>query len=141
MPSNYGGFRDRVQKLEIRNAIEALDQLKGLPSRGDVQPGDIPSLMDLGLNPSATMPQDGKVAANASMVGGETEALKRLKRFAAECRAQPPKGSKDGTQSIYGANFSCKISPWLAMGCLSPRTMYNELKNTASRFIFYCLFL
>lgn len=57
MPSNYGGFRDRVQKLGIRKTIEALDQLKGLPSRGDVQPGDIPTLMDLGLNPSATMPQ------------------------------------------------------------------------------------
>jgi hypothetical protein len=57
MPSNYGGFRDRVQKLEIRKTIEALDQLKGLPSRGDVQIGDIPTLMDLGLNPSATMSQ------------------------------------------------------------------------------------
>ncbi|RDX90692.1 Blue-light photoreceptor PHR2, partial [Mucuna pruriens] len=135
MPSNYGGFRDRVQKLEIRKTIEALDQLKGMPSRGDVEPGDIPSLMDLGLNPSPTMPQDGKFAANACMVGGETEALQRLKRFAAECEAQPNKGSKDGTQSIYGANFSCKISPWLAMGCLSPRTMYDELKKTASSVI------
>ncbi|TKY52513.1 Blue-light photoreceptor PHR2 [Spatholobus suberectus] len=133
MPSNYGGFRDRVQKLEIRKTVEALDQLKGMPSRGDVEPGDIPSLMDLGLNPSATMLQDGKSAANASMVGGETEALQRLKKFAAECEAQPHKGSKDGTQSIYGANFSCKISPWLAMGCLSPRTMYDELKKTATR--------
>ncbi|KAK7392304.1 hypothetical protein VNO78_20738 [Psophocarpus tetragonolobus] len=130
MPSNYGGFRDRVQKLEIRNTIEALDQLKGIPSRGDVEPGEIPSLMDLGLNSSPSMPQG---AANASMVGGETEALQRLKKFASECAAQPHKPSKDGTQSIYGANFSCKISPWLAMGCLSPRTMYQELKKTVTR--------
>lgn len=57
MPSNYGGFRDRVQKLEIRKTIEALDQLKGMPSRGDVEIGDVPSLMDLGLNPSSAMPQ------------------------------------------------------------------------------------
>ncbi|KAH1058296.1 hypothetical protein GYH30_002729 [Glycine max] len=135
MPSNYGGFRDRVQKLEVRKTIEALDQLKGMPSRGDVEPGEIPSLMDLGLNPSATMSQDGKCVANASMVGGETEALQKLKKFAAECAAQPHKGFKDGTQSIYGANFSCKISPWLAMGCLSPRTMYEELKKTAGRVI------
>ncbi|XP_061347260.1 blue-light photoreceptor PHR2 [Gastrolobium bilobum] len=134
MPSNYGGFREKVQKLEIRKTFEALDQLKGLPSRGDVEPGDIPSLMDLGLNPSSTMSQVGKPAANTSMVGGETEALQRLKRFAAESEAQPHKGFKDGTQdSIYGANFSCKISPWLAMGCLSPRTMFDELKKTASR--------
>ncbi|KAJ0111821.1 hypothetical protein Patl1_00991 [Pistacia atlantica] len=132
MPTNYGGFREKVQGLEVRKTIETLDQMKGLPSRGDVEPGDIPSLMDLGLNPSAAMSQDGKPAAN-SMVGGETEALQRLKRFAAECQAQPHKGSKDGSHdSIYGANFSCKISPWLAMGCISPRSMFDELKKTAT---------
>ncbi|KAI4301420.1 hypothetical protein L6164_034701 [Bauhinia variegata] len=136
MPSKYGGFREKVQKLEIRKTIEALDQLKGLPSRGDVEPGDIPSLTDLGLNPSATMAQDGKPAANASMLGGETEGLQRLRKFAAECAAQPNKGFKNGTQeSIYGASFSCKISPWLSAGCLSPRSMFDELKKTAGRAI------
>jgi deoxyribodipyrimidine photolyase len=136
MPSNYGGFKEKVQGMEVRKTIEALDQLKNLPSRGDVEPGDIPSLADLGLNPSATLAQDGKPAANASMVGGETEALQRLQKFAAECQAQPHKGTKDGSNdSIYGANFSCKISPWLAMGCVSPRSMFDELKKTATRAI------
>lgn len=83
--------------------------------------------------------QDGKPDASSTMVGGETEALQRLKKFAAELEAQPHKGSKNGTQdSIYGANFSCKISPWLAMGCLSPRTMFDELKKTTSRFAPRC---
>ncbi|KAJ7977578.1 Blue-light photoreceptor PHR2 [Quillaja saponaria] len=136
MPSNYGGFREKVQGLDIRKTIEALDELKNLPSRGDVEPGDIPSLMALGLNPSGTIAQDGKPAANASMAGGETEALQRLKKFAAECQAQPHKGSKDGSHDgIYGANFSCKISPWLAMGCLSPRSMFDEIKKTTNRTI------
>lgn len=81
--------------------------------------------------------QNGKPAANASLVGGENEALQRLRKFAAECQAQPNKENKDGTtDSIYGANFSCKISPWLAMGCLSPRSMFDELKKSTSR---YCL--
>lgn len=79
--------------------------------------------------------QDGKPAASASLVGGETEAMQRLKKFAAECQAQPHKPSKDGSSdSIYGANFSCRISPWLAMGCLSPRAMFDELKSSASRY-------
>lgn len=134
MPTNYGGFREKVQGLKVRETIAALEQLKGLPSNGDVEPGEIPSLVKLGLNPNATLAQDGKPAANASLVGGETEALQRLQKFAAECKAQPPK-SKNGTNSIYGANFSCKISPWLAMGCLSPRNMFDELKKTASRTI------
>ncbi|PHT38726.1 Blue-light photoreceptor PHR2 [Capsicum baccatum] len=134
MPTNYGGFREKVQGLEVRKTIEALDQLRGLPARGDVEPGEIPSLVDLGLNPSATMGQNGKQAANASLVGGENEALQRLRKFAAECQAQPNKENKDGTtDSIYGANFSCKISPWLAMGCLSPRSMFDELKKSTSR--------
>lgn len=57
MPTNYGGFREKVQGLEIRKTIAALEQLKGLPTRGDVEPGDIPSLTDLGLKPAATMSQ------------------------------------------------------------------------------------
>lgn len=65
------------------------------------------------------------------MVGGETEALQRLKKFAAECQAQPNKGTNN--DNIYGANFSCKISPWLTNGCISPRAMFEELKKTASK--------
>ncbi|KAI3864579.1 hypothetical protein MKX03_017036 [Papaver bracteatum] len=136
MPSNYGGFKERVKGLEIRNTIEVLDDLKGMPSRGDVEVGEIPTLLDLGLNPNSTRPQDGRPGANASLVGGETEALQRLQKFAAECLSQPKNGNKDGKpDSIYGANFSCKISPWLTMGCLSPRFMFDEIKKSASRTI------
>lgn len=135
MPTNYGGFREKVKGLKIRKTIDAVDQLRGLPAGGDVEAGEIPSLVDLGLNPTATMNQ-AKASAGASLVGGETEALERLKKFASECKAQPAKdGSNDSSSSIYGANFSCKISPWLAMGCLSPRSMFDELKKSASRTI------
>ncbi|KFK37499.1 hypothetical protein AALP_AA4G265300 [Arabis alpina] len=129
LPSNYGAFKDKVQKLEIRKTIAALDQLKSLPSRGDVELGEIPSLLDLGVSPSARTSQEGKPA----MVGGETEALKKLKSFAAECQARLNKGNqKGGNNSVFGANFSCKISPWLAMGSISPRSMFDELKKTIS---------
>lgn len=73
--------------------------------------------------------QGGKPAANASLLGGETEALRKLKNFAAECQAKP--SNKDGKkENIYGANFSCKISPWLAVGCLSPRYIFDEVEKT-----------
>ncbi|KAI3805913.1 hypothetical protein L1987_21801 [Smallanthus sonchifolius] len=135
MPTNYGGFREKVKGVKVRDIIEVVDQLKGLPSGGNVEPGEIPSLADLGVNPTANMTQV-KPVINGPVIGGETEALDRLKRFAAECHAQPPKESKDGkNDSIYGANFSCKISPWLAMGCISPRTVFDELKKSTSRTI------
>ncbi|WP_431244401.1 hypothetical protein ACQ9BO_08835 [Flavobacterium sp. P21] len=30
---------------------------------------------------------------------------------------------------MTGADYSSKFSPWLALGCISPRLIYQELKN------------
>lgn len=57
MPSNYGGFRDKVHDVAVRDTIEAPQQLKGLPASGNVKPGRIPSLQELGLNPTANLRQ------------------------------------------------------------------------------------
>lgn len=57
MPTNYGSFKEKVKALDVRNTIEALDRMKGLPKRGDVEPGEIPTLVDLGLNPNAATGQ------------------------------------------------------------------------------------
>ncbi|KAJ4764521.1 Blue-light photoreceptor PHR2 [Rhynchospora pubera] len=138
MPTNYGGFREKVSGIAVRRSIEAPEHLKGMPARGGVEPGEIPTLAELGVStPPAAVTQDGKPTVTSSLIGGEMEALERLKKFAAECQAQPNKGDKDcvGRDSIYGANFSCKISPWLATGCLSPRFMFEELKKTATNVI------
>ncbi|XP_077243347.1 blue-light photoreceptor PHR2-like [Tasmannia lanceolata] len=130
MPSNYGGFRESVKGINVRKTTKALDQLKGLPTRGDVEAGEIPTLLDLGLSPTSTMPQDGKPSANACFMGGETEALKRLLRFASDCVDLPNNAPQNNS---YFAKFSCNISPWLAMGCLSPRFMFDELKEYCNR--------
>ncbi|CAI9785603.1 unnamed protein product [Fraxinus pennsylvanica] len=80
---------------------------------------------------------NGKSAVDASPVGREIEALRRLRKFTAECKGKPLKGSKNGAnESIFGTNFSCKISSWLAMGCLSPHSMFDELKKSTSGVIF-----
>jgi deoxyribodipyrimidine photolyase len=84
--------------------------------------------------------QEGQTAGGAGLVGGEEEALKRLQKFALDVPSQTTKSkassgqSEPGGDSLYGANFSCKISPWLALGCLSPRRMFEDLKKNASRF-------
>lgn len=73
-------------------------------------------------------------------MGGEEEALKRLQKFTLDVPNQTNiskvsnSQSESGGDSLYGANFSCKISPWLALGCLSPRRMFEDLKKSASRF-------
>ncbi|KAJ3683698.1 hypothetical protein LUZ60_013925 [Juncus effusus] len=136
MPTNYGGFRERVSAITVRKVITAPDQFKGVPARGGVEPGEIPTLAELGVSGPPAVTQDGKKGFNSSLVGGETEAIERLRKFASECGAHVNKlNNNNNKDSIYGANFSCKISPWLATGCLSPRFMFEELKKNTSKAI------
>jgi hypothetical protein len=32
-----------------------------------------------------------------------------------------------------GADFSCKISPWLALGCVSPRRIHADLSERSAK--------
>nr|GFC90305.1 blue-light photoreceptor PHR2 [Tanacetum cinerariifolium] len=57
MPSTYGDFREKVKGLKVRNTIAVADQFKSLPSGGNVEAGEIPSLADLGINHTANMSQ------------------------------------------------------------------------------------
>jgi DNA photolyase len=50
MPTNYGGFREKVSAITVRKSIEAPQHLKGLPARGGVEPGEIPTLAELGVS-------------------------------------------------------------------------------------------
>ncbi|KAL5208953.1 hypothetical protein ABZP36_004576 [Zizania latifolia] len=136
MPSNYGGFREAVKGLDVRKVLDAPEEVKCVPMKNVLEPGEIPTLAELGLTAPPAMAQDSKPTVGSTLIGGEAEALERLKKFAAECSMQTNKADKNSTRgSIYGANFSCKISPWLATGCLSPRFMYEELKKHATRAI------
>jgi hypothetical protein len=63
------------------------------------------------------------------MRGGEAEARRRLAAFATHgTQAANGAAPRAGGEGMYGASFSCKISPWLAVGCLSPRRLYEELR-------------
>ncbi|GAQ87857.1 photolyase/cryptochrome [Klebsormidium nitens] len=120
MPSNYAGFREQVKDLKVRKTAAALKTLKGLPKLSSVEVGKVPTLQDLGLDASKSTRHETGAQA---LIGGESEALDRLKSFVADATA----GAKKAADNLNGANFSCKISPWLAMGCLSPRRMYEDL--------------
>ncbi|CAI5536242.1 unnamed protein product [Closterium sp. Naga37s-1] len=117
-----GGAMGAVQ---VRDMVEAPEYLKPMPVMGNVQPGEIPSLEALGL--SAIHPRTQN-AHMTSMQGGEAEALRKLSGFVAESRSAATGSKAMGpSSSQYGASFSCKISPWLAMGCLSPRRVFHQV--------------
>jgi deoxyribodipyrimidine photo-lyase len=59
--------------------------------------------------------------------GGETAGLDRLKNYIWEQDCL--KNYKETRNGMLGENYSSKFSPWLALGCLSPRLIYNTVQT------------
>lgn len=117
-----------------RAALPAPAELRGLPLGGRMDPGEIPTLQQLGLAP---LPK-GAVAASASgssgssggpTKGGEGEALSQLRRFLAQAAGGSGRGANVAAGAAYTSNFASCIAPWLATGCLSPRRMLEEAQQ------------
>ncbi|MDB5112189.1 MAG: deoxyribodipyrimidine photolyase, partial [Mucilaginibacter sp.] len=80
--------------------------------------GELPTLQQLGLEE----PVDDS-RATYKFAGGETAALIRLHEyFLNSSQAHTTKGARSGS-----ADHSSKLSPWLALGCISPRKLYWEV--------------
>lgn len=63
----------------------------------------------------------------ARFTGGETPGVKRLRGYIwDENRLATYKETRNG---MLGDDYSSKLSPWLAWGCLSPRLVASEIKQ------------
>ena len=124
-PELYTNFRKQVEKKsEINQAIAAPTKLPPLP---EIEPGDIPTLSDFGLS-TPEFDERGVLRFK----GGETEAIKRLEDYfwQQDCL----RDYKKTRNRMLGANYSSKFSAWLALGCISPRYINDQvIKYEAER--------
>lgn len=82
----------------------------------------IPTLEKLGLQ---NFQQDSRSAF--PFKGGEDEALKRIQHYFWDtCQLQDYKKTRNG---LLGADYSSKLSAWLANGSISAKTIYWEVKK------------
>jgi deoxyribodipyrimidine photo-lyase len=58
--------------------------------------------------------------------GGETAAMQRLNHYFFEQKIFP--SIKKLEMEWWAEAYSSKFSAWLAMGCISPRTIYKEIR-------------
>ncbi len=112
IPEIFTQFRKRVEaESKIAQPLPAPDQFPPLP---DIDCGDCPTLEQLGVEATTADPR-----AVQTFRGGETEGLKRLKTYIWEKdRLRVYKQTRNG---MLDPDDSSKLSPWLALGCLSPR--------------------
>ncbi|PRP67035.1 DASH family cryptochrome [Nonlabens agnitus] len=120
IPQVFTQFRKKLEKeCEVRDVVNIDDykqeQLKVLETT-------IPSLENLGLE---EFEKDSRSAFPWS--GGETSAWERLQHYFWETKKlQEYKKTRNG---LVGTDYSSKFSAWLALGNMSARQIYWEVKK------------
>ena len=124
IPDVFTDFRKKTEKeSKIRPCIAQPTQIK-TPFLVHTK---IPTLPELGLEPKSF---DSRSVLQFK--GGEKEALHRLNHFFYETKALGT--YKDTRNEMIGESYSSKFSPWLALGCISARTIYFEIKKYETLF-------
>ena len=124
IPDVFSNFRKKTEKdSEIRAAFDAPTKINS----PKILPLELPTLEDLGL---------AKITIDSRSVlqfkGGETEALQRLHHYFYD--TQCLSSYKETRNGMVGADYSSKFSAWLAMGCISARFIYAEIKKYEKQF-------
>jgi deoxyribodipyrimidine photo-lyase len=124
IPEVFTTFRKKIEAtISWREPFPAPTHLS-TPSVADW--GTIPSLQEWGLEPPQPHPN-----AILSFQGGEQPALARLHHYFWEERCLHH--YKETRNGLHQANDSSKFSPWLALGCLSPREVAKQVREYESK--------
>lgn len=120
LPESFSAFRRSVEQVCV--VPENRSAPVTLPSWPDA-PRGFPPLKAV-CEQSATWQPDNR--QGYAYRGGESEAHARLHDYLWHQQgAQTYKKTRNG---LLGANFSTRVSPWLARGCLSARQVYAAVK-------------
>jgi len=119
IPDIFTAFRKKVEReSSVRVCFKSPTKITVPDS---LETSSLPTLNELDFTACA----DTTVAANFK--GGESEGLKRLNYYLWE--TDLIKKYKLTRNGLLGSDYSSKLSPWLAAGCLSPRSIYWEIKK------------
>lgn len=118
-PETFSQFRKEVEKLvPVRNPLPAPNKLSQV-SFSQLDPGPMPTMEEFGFIQ--------KEQVESRFKGGEDAAMEQLHYFIWE--EDFLSHYKDNRNGLLGWDYSSKFSPWLALGALSPKTIYDELKK------------
>lgn len=123
VPDVYTKFRELMQaEATVRDPLPAPKEMPSIPK---IDHGKIPTLSDLDLREFEPEMWD----TAEYIPGGESEANRRLEKHLDELKKVP----LERRASVHlASDFSCRISPWLALGCLSPRKIHADVKGFAT---------
>jgi len=122
IPDTYTQFRKEVEaRSKVRPILDMPESFKPVPP--GVPLGSMPDLVTLGVKQEHH--QDQRTAF--PFPGGETSGMDRLNDYLWGSHSVAK--YKETRNGMVGENYSTKFSPWLALGCLSPRMIFSLIKK------------
>ena len=115
IPDSFSVFKKKVERDTNVRPCVATPPTITVPEIADA--GELPTLSDLGL---AEPVDDARAAYH--FTGGETAGLEKLKTYFSGRDANPVKAVRNGNNT----DVASRLSPWLALGCVSLRQVYWE---------------
>ena len=125
LPEVFTAFRQAVERAGVRprTSLTAPETLP--PSPSDADPAIHPPLATPG-------PRQGSFPfGEAAFHGSEAAALDHVARY---FQSRAPVTYKATRNGLIGTAYSTKLSPWLAVGALSPRTIHAALEAHEAQF-------
>jgi deoxyribodipyrimidine photo-lyase len=121
LPELFTKFRKTVEATANNRIHPPLAAPQSLPKVA-ADPGEMPGLADFGL--ISPLSDDRAVLR---FQGGETAGMARLQQYF--WQQDLLKTYKETRNGMVGADYSSKFSPWLALGCLSARSIYAAVQK------------
>ncbi|MEZ9289530.1 DASH family cryptochrome [Vibrio lentus] len=116
VPSSFTKFRKLVEHLDVNSDETVIARLP---------PPVTPTPTPVTAIPLFTSPNVERAATN-DYLGGEDAGLAHLHNYFSHDYALNYKQTRN---AFDGIENSTKFSPWLALGCVSPKTIYRHLKQ------------
>lgn len=120
MDDTFTPWRKETQYgVDVRETVDTPQNIRLV---GGIDTGDIsdPEVFDLSFSEESSK-------AFVEFNGGESNGLERLNEYIWE--KDKLREYKETRNGLLGEDYSSKFSPWLAHGCISPRRIYEEVKE------------
>lgn len=120
VPEAFTSFRKEAEKMvEVRDEFEAPSSIR---TPVNTNYGELP-----GFDILPVEPEKADERSVIEFRGGEDAAWDRLNYYFWE--ADLLKQYKNTRNGLLGGDYSSKLSPWLAMGCISAKSVYYEIRR------------
>jgi deoxyribodipyrimidine photo-lyase len=134
MPDQFTQFRNKIEKAKylFTESVLAPSEIPPLPA--NFRRSELAAETLIPRRTESVFPKNGHSHSSfphyrEAYRGGTTAAIAHLRQYLERALPHSYKATRN---QLHGLDYSSKLSPWLALGCISARSVMQELKQFES---------